>query len=34
MKKTAPPKYDLVIEKDVEIPVRDGARLTADVFRP
>ncbi len=26
--------YDLVVEKDVEIPMRDGARLRADVFRP
>src|SRR5512146_2725320 len=24
----------IVIEKDVEVPVRDGARLMADVFRP
>jgi len=24
-------RYDLVIEKDVEIPMRDGARLRADV---
>jgi len=28
------PRYDLVIEKDVEIPMRDGARLRADVYRP
>ncbi|HEV2042716.1 MAG TPA: hypothetical protein VGT81_22180, partial [Casimicrobiaceae bacterium] len=28
------PRYDLVIEKDLEIPMRDGARLRADVFRP
>ena len=28
------PRYDLVVEKDVEIPVRDGARLKADIFRP
>ncbi len=26
--------YDLAVEKDVEIPMRDGARLRADVFRP
>ncbi|MBI2320246.1 MAG: CocE/NonD family hydrolase, partial [Betaproteobacteria bacterium] len=26
--------FDLVIEKDVEIPMRDGTRLRADVFRP
>ena len=24
----------IVIEKDVEVPMRDGARLMADVFRP
>jgi predicted acyl esterase len=30
----SPPRYDLVIEKDVEIPMRDGARLKADVYRP
>jgi uncharacterized protein len=28
------PRHDLVVEKDVEIPMRDGARLKADVFRP
>ena len=28
------PRYDLVVQKDVEIPMRDGARLRADVFRP
>jgi predicted acyl esterase len=28
------PRHDLVIEKDVEVPMRDGARLRADVFRP
>jgi len=28
------PRYDLVIEKDVEIPLRDGTRLKADLFRP
>jgi predicted acyl esterase len=27
-------RYDLTIEKDVEVPMRDGARLKADVFRP
>jgi uncharacterized protein len=26
--------HDLTLEKDVEIPMRDGARLRADVFRP
>ena len=34
MNKTSQPPHDLVIEKDVEIPVRDGARLKADIFRP
>ena len=28
------PQFDLVVEKDLEIPLRDGARLKADVFRP
>ncbi|MGZ5034658.1 MAG: CocE/NonD family hydrolase, partial [Usitatibacter sp.] len=28
------PQYDLVIEKDVEVAMRDGTRLRADVFRP
>jgi len=23
------PRYDLIIEKDVEIPMRDGARLSS-----
>src|SRR5260370_7702166 len=26
--------YGIVVEKDVDIPMRDGARLKADVFRP
>src|SRR5215207_3254331 len=26
--------YNLKIEKDVDVPMRDGARLKADVFRP
>ncbi|MBI4195540.1 MAG: CocE/NonD family hydrolase [Betaproteobacteria bacterium] len=34
MKRTSQPRYDLVVEKDVEITLRDGARLRADVFRP
>jgi predicted acyl esterase len=33
-KRSPRPHYDLVVEKDVEIPVRDGARLRADIFRP
>jgi predicted acyl esterase len=28
------PHYGLLIEKDVDVPMRDGARLKADVFRP
>ena len=28
------PAYRLRVEKDVEIPARDGARLMADIFRP
>ena len=34
MKTVTPPKHGVVLEKDVEIPMRDGARLKADVFRP
>jgi len=30
----AAPHYGVVIEKDVDVPMRDGARLKADVFRP
>jgi predicted acyl esterase len=30
----ADPHYGLLIEKDVDVPMRDGARLKADVFRP
>ena len=26
--------YKLLIEKDVDVPMRDGACLKADVFRP
>jgi predicted acyl esterase len=28
------PVYGIVVEKDVDVPMRDGARLKADVFRP
>ena len=28
------PRHDLVVEKDLEIPMRDRARLRADLFRP
>jgi predicted acyl esterase len=30
----ADPVYSVVLEKDVDVPMRDGARLKADVFRP
>jgi predicted acyl esterase len=30
----AAPHYGVVIEKDVDVPMRDGARLKADVLRP
>ena len=26
--------YKLLTEKDVDVPMRDGAQLKADVFRP
>jgi predicted acyl esterase len=26
--------YGIVVEKDVDVPMRDGAHLKADVFRP
>ena len=32
--KPSEPVYKLKIEKDVDIPMRDGAKLKADVFRP
>ena len=28
------PVYGIAVEKDVDVPMRDGARLKADVFRP
>src|SRR5712672_4722680 len=28
------PVYGIVVERDVDVPMRDGARLKADVFRP
>jgi predicted acyl esterase len=34
MNRESRPRRDLLIEKDVEIPLRDGVRLRADVFRP
>jgi hypothetical protein len=32
--KPAARAYSLIVEKDVDVPMRDGARLKADVFRP
>ncbi len=29
-----PKNYKLIVEKDVKIPLRDGAILYADIFRP
>src|SRR5512135_1273342 len=34
MKKVSQPRYKMVLDKDVEITLRDGVRLKADVFRP
>ena len=31
---TSPRKYGIVIERDVRIPVSDGATLDSDIFRP
>jgi predicted acyl esterase len=31
---TVHPNYVVIVEKDVDIPMRDGVRLKADVFRP
>jgi uncharacterized protein len=28
------PSQSILVEKDVAVPMRDGARLMADVFRP
>src|SRR5258708_34517184 len=30
----AAPTYRVLVDKDVEVAMRDGARLKADVFRP
>ena len=32
--KASEPRYKMKIEKDVDVPMRDGAKLKADVFRP
>ena len=34
MKQLSRPRYELRVEKDVEIRLRDGVRLRADLFRP
>ena len=34
MAQVSPPKYRLHIDKDVDVQVRDGTRLKADVYRP
>ncbi|MBI3915398.1 MAG: CocE/NonD family hydrolase [Betaproteobacteria bacterium] len=34
MTNTPQPRHELLVEKDVEIPLRDGVCLRADVFRP
>ncbi len=34
MQISQPRDYKLIVEKDVQIPARDGAILYADVFRP
>ncbi len=34
MDQTTSPTHPIVVEKDVDVPMRDGARLKADVFRP
>ncbi len=33
-KSVSPPRFDAKVEKDVSIPMRDGVRLMADVYRP
>ena len=33
-KVSQPKKYKLIVEKDVAIPLRDGAIIRADIFRP
>jgi uncharacterized protein len=32
--RTSPRKYDVMIERDVAIPVREGVSLDSDIFRP
>jgi predicted acyl esterase len=34
VKVSEPREYKLIIEKDVQIPLRDGTVLYADLFRP
>ena len=28
------PKYEVVLEEDVMVPMRDGVRLCVDIYRP
>ena len=32
--KGSQPKYKMIVERDVDVPMRDGAILKADIFRP
>ena len=34
MQKTFRPRYDLRIDRNIEIPTRDGLRLAANIFCP
>jgi predicted acyl esterase len=34
MKRVSPRRHEIVIDRDIELPLRDGVRLRADVFRP
>jgi putative CocE/NonD family hydrolase len=28
------PKYEIVVDRDIEVPMRDGVRLATDIYRP
>jgi len=32
--KTSPRKYNVIVERDVKIPMKDGVKLSCDIFRP
>src|SRR5262249_1622165 len=34
MNNPAPPRYEVTLDKAVPVPMRDGTRLAADVYRP